>query len=55
MVKFYSAECFPHTLTMQQQSIFALGYYHQRAANRKEAIDRKAENEAKKAAEPAIV
>jgi CRISPR-associated protein Csd1 len=51
MVKFYSAECFPHILTMQQQSIFALGYYHQRAANRKEALDRKAENEAKKAAE----
>lgn len=50
MVKFYSAECFPHILTMQQQSIFALGYYHQRAANRKEAIDRKAENEARKAA-----
>jgi CRISPR-associated protein Csd1 len=49
MVKFYSAERFPHTLTMQQQSIFALGYYHQRAANRKEALERKAENAAKKA------
>ncbi len=49
MGKFYSAEHFPSTLTMQQQSIFALGYYHQRAANRKDAIDRKAKNEAKKA------
>lgn len=49
MVKFYSAEHFPNTLTMQQQSIFALGYYHQRAANRKEALERKAENAAKKA------
>jgi CRISPR-associated protein Csd1 len=53
MVKFSPATQFPNTLTMQQQSIFALGYYHQRAANRKEAIDRKAENEAKKAAEKA--
>jgi CRISPR-associated protein Csd1 len=50
MVKFYSAEHFPNTLTMQQQSIFALGYYHQRAANRKEALERKAENAAQKAA-----
>lgn len=50
MVKFYSAEHFPNTLTMQQQSIFSLGYYHQRAANRKEALERKAENTAKKAA-----
>ena len=49
MVKFYSAEHFPGTLTMQQQSIFSLGYYHQRASNRKDAIDRKAENEARKA------
>jgi CRISPR-associated protein Csd1 len=40
---------FPDTLTMQQQSIFALGYYHQRSKNREEAIARKAENEAKKA------
>ena len=47
-IKFYSAEKFPNTLTMQQQSIFALGYYHQRAASRKIAIDRKAEKEAKK-------
>jgi CRISPR-associated protein Csd1 len=49
-IKFYSAEKFPNTLNMQQQSIFALGYYHQRAANRKIAIDRKAEKEAKKSA-----
>jgi CRISPR-associated protein Csd1 len=49
-IKFYSAEKFPNTLTMQQQSIFALGYYHQRAASRKIAIDRKAEKEAKKSA-----
>ena len=25
---------FPKTLTMQNQGLFALGYYHQRAANR---------------------
>jgi CRISPR-associated protein Csd1 len=50
-IKFYSAEKFPNTLTMQQQSIFALGYYHQRAANRKIAIDRKAAKEAEKATE----
>jgi CRISPR-associated protein Csd1 len=43
------ANIFPDTLTMQQQSIFALGYYQQRAENRREAIARKAENEAKKA------
>jgi CRISPR-associated protein Csd1 len=49
-IKFYSAEKFPNTLTMQQQSIFALGYYHQRAASRKIAIDRKAEKEASKTA-----
>jgi CRISPR-associated protein Csd1 len=58
MVMFSPATQFPNTLTMQQQSIFALGYYHQRASSRKEAIDRKAENEAKKVAakaEPATV
>lgn len=33
---------FPRTLSMQQQSIFALGYYHQRAENRRAAIDAKA-------------
>lgn len=32
----------PRTLSMQQQSIFALGYYHQRADNRRAAIDAKA-------------
>jgi CRISPR-associated protein Csd1 len=53
MVKFYSAECFPNTLTMQQQSIFSLGYYHQRASNRKDALERKAQNEAKKAEQKA--
>jgi CRISPR-associated protein Csd1 len=30
---------FPTTLNMVQQSIFALGYYHQRAHNRKQAKD----------------
>ena len=38
---------FPRTLSMQQQSIFALGYYHQRADNRRAAIDAKAKNDAK--------
>ena len=32
------ADKFPRTLSMQQQSIFALGYYHQRADNKKAAI-----------------
>jgi CRISPR-associated protein Csd1 len=32
----------PNNLTMQQQSIFALGYYHQRAQNRRDATDAKA-------------
>jgi CRISPR-associated protein Csd1 len=31
----------PNNLTMQQQTIFALGYYHQRARNYKDAIDAK--------------
>jgi CRISPR-associated protein Csd1 len=43
------ADKWPNTLTMQQQGLFSLGYYHQRAYNRKQAIDRKAEN-AEKAA-----
>lgn len=43
----------PNTLTMQQQSLFSLGYYHQRAHNRKQAIDRKAENAEKAAAKAA--
>ena len=29
-------ERFPNTLTMREQAIFALGYYHQRAHNRAE-------------------
>ncbi|MDY6893488.1 MAG: type I-C CRISPR-associated protein Cas8c/Csd1, partial [Chloroflexota bacterium] len=29
---------FPKTLTMEQQGLFALGYYHQRAADRAGAI-----------------
>ena len=41
------ADKFPRTLSMQQQSIFALGYYHQRADNKKAAIDGKAKNDAK--------
>jgi len=41
------AEQFPRTLSMQQQSIFALGYYHQRADNRRAAIEGKAKNDAK--------
>ncbi len=53
MVMFSPATQFPNTLTLQQQSLFALGYYHQRAASRKEAIDRKAENAAKKAEQAA--
>jgi len=34
-------ENLPKTLTLQQQSLFALGYYHQRANNRKAALDAK--------------
>lgn len=34
---------FPTTLTMQQQGLFALGYYHQRAADRAAATQAKAE------------
>lgn len=41
------ADKLPNNLTMQQQSIFALGYYHQRAKNRKDAIDGKAAKEKK--------
>jgi CRISPR-associated protein Csd1 len=40
-------ERFPNNLTMQQQSIFALGYYHQRAKNRQDAIAGKAAKESK--------
>jgi CRISPR-associated protein Csd1 len=41
---------FPRTLTMQQQSIFALGYYHQRAENRRAAIAASKANKEKAAA-----
>ncbi len=47
------ADQWPNTLTMQQQGLFSLGYYHQRAHNRKQAIDRKAENAEKAAAKAA--
>jgi CRISPR-associated protein Csd1 len=44
------AQYFPRTLTMQQQSIFALGYYHQRAENRRAAIAASKANKEKAAA-----
>jgi CRISPR-associated protein Csd1 len=34
-------EGFPRTLTLEQQGLFALGYYHQRAHDRKEATERR--------------
>jgi CRISPR-associated protein Csd1 len=37
---------FPSTLTMRQQAVFALGYYHQRAHNRAEIARARAEREA---------
>ncbi len=37
---------FPKTLTLEEQGLFALGFYHQRAANRRAARDAKARNEA---------
>lgn len=37
---------FPMTLTLQEQGLFALGFYHQRAANRKAAKEAKARNDA---------
>lgn len=40
---------FPKTLNMQQQGIFSLGYYHQRAANRAAAKAAKAAKQAAKA------
>lgn len=33
---------FPSTLTLEQQGLFALGYYHQRAEDRRQAIERAA-------------
>ena len=38
---------FPSTLTMRQQAVFALGYYHQRAHNRAEVARARAEREAR--------
>jgi len=35
-------DAYPTTLTLQQQGRFALGYYHQRAANRRAGQERKA-------------
>ncbi|MGI4788044.1 MAG: type I-C CRISPR-associated protein Cas8c/Csd1 [Janthinobacterium lividum] len=37
---------FPTTLTLQDQGLFALGFYHQRAADRKAAQDAKAQKNA---------
>jgi CRISPR-associated protein Csd1 len=42
-----NSQNWPNNLTMQQQSIFSLGYYHQRAQNRKDAMDAKARKEKK--------
>jgi CRISPR-associated protein Csd1 len=38
---------FPSTLTMRQQAVFALGYYHQRAHNRAEIARARAERESR--------
>ena len=35
---------FPRTLSMEQQGLFALGYYHQRAADRQAAMARRDAN-----------
>jgi len=40
-------EQFPPSLNLQDQGMFCLGYYHQRANDRKEAIDRKEANKKK--------
>jgi CRISPR-associated protein Csd1 len=42
---------FPRTLTLEQQGLFGLGYYHQRAQDRADAIARKQEKEEAEAAE----
>lgn len=42
---------FPKTLTLEQQALFSLGYYHQRAHDRAQAISRRAEKDGKKAAQ----
>lgn len=38
-----SLPSFPRTLTLEQQGLFGLGYYHQRAQDRADAIARKQE------------
>lgn len=45
-----SLEAFPTTLTLEQQGMFALGYYHQRAADRHAA----AAHRGSRVAEPAV-
>jgi CRISPR-associated protein Csd1 len=40
---------FPSTLAMSDQAIFALGYYHQRAANRAAIAKAKADKDSKAA------
>jgi len=44
---------FPKTLTLEQQGLFALGFYHQRASDRRSARERKEARETAKAAAPA--
>ena len=39
-------ETFPMTLTLEEQGLFALGFYHQRAADRAQAAANKAKREA---------
>lgn len=41
-----SLPAFPHTLTLQDQALFSLGYYHQRAHDRAEMLARKAAGDA---------
>jgi CRISPR-associated protein Csd1 len=43
---------FPNTLTLKEQALFSLGYYHQRAADRAKAIERKKLKEGKAGASP---
>ncbi|MCR4411140.1 MAG: type I-C CRISPR-associated protein Cas8c/Csd1 [Thermoguttaceae bacterium] len=43
---------FPRTLTLEQQGLFGLGYYHQRAQDRADAIARKHEKDQQATAEP---
>ena len=42
---------FPRTLTLEQQGLFGLGYYHQRAQDRADAIARKQQQDVAQAAE----